>query len=218
MKTLIAIPCMDQVPSAFCQSISTLNRVDECMIAFQVGSLVYESRNKLAQKAIEADADWVLWLDSDMVFNGDLLRRMLGTATKEKTDFVTGVYYRRVEPYTPTLFKTLDFDGGICTWSDVDEIPDKPFEVAGCGFGAVLLHTQVLYDVVAKFDGRMFHPLDGVGEDLSFCWRARQCDYKIIADPTLPLGHMGHMMITKAHCDAYRKLKETKGAGNTAPV
>lgn len=218
MKTLIAVPCMDQVPSSFCQSVSTLNRVDDCMIAFQVGSLVYESRAKLAQRALEMDADWMLWLDSDMVFNSDLLYRMLETATKEETDFVTGVYYRRVEPYAPTLFSKLDCTEGAVTWENVQEIPDHPFEVEGCGFGAVLLHTQVLFDVLAKFDGRMFQPIDGIGEDLSFCWRARQCGYKIIADPSLPLGHMGHVMITKAHWNAYKKQKELEGAGKTAPA
>lgn len=203
MKTLIAVPCMDQVPVQFCQALTTLRKVGECQIAFNIGSLVYTSRNALAQSALKAESDWILWLDSDMVFAPDLLERMLETAEKERTEFVTGVYFRRVEPYTPVLFDTLENDH----WTNVDEIPDKPFEVAGCGFGAVLISGQVLMDVVGKYGPEPFNPLERMGEDLSFCWRARQCGHRIIADPSLALGHMGHTMITGAHWKAFEKKR-----------
>ena len=49
MKTLIAVPCMDSVPSQFAQSLAMLQKVDECAIAFQIGSLIYTSRNELAK-------------------------------------------------------------------------------------------------------------------------------------------------------------------------
>ena len=207
MNTFIAIPCMDQVPAQFCQSITTLHRVGDCRVAFQIGSLVYTARNQLAASAVEANADWMLWLDSDMVFNPDLLERMFARAKELDADFITGVYYRRVEPYSPVLFESLEIvEDGKNTWSHVHDIPDHPFEVGGCGFGAVLLNTQVIFDVLGKFD-RLFTPIDGMGEDLSFCWRARQCGYKIIADPTLPIGHIGHTMITKAHWQAFEQKR-----------
>ena len=69
MKIFIAVPCMDQVPARFAQSLAMLKKVGECAVGFQIGSLIYTSRNDLASKAIEMDADFVLWLDSDMVFN-----------------------------------------------------------------------------------------------------------------------------------------------------
>ena len=205
MKTMIAIPCMDQVPVEFCQSLTTLRKVGECQISFHKGSLIYTARNALLETALKADADWMLWLDSDMVFAPDLLEQMFRTAEKEQTEFVTGVYFRRVEPYTPTLFATLEMDPP--SWTNADEIPDKPFEVAGCGFGAVLVSMQVVWDVCNKFGANPFNPLEGMGEDLAFCWRARQCGYKIIADPSLSLGHMGHTMITKAHWKAFEQKR-----------
>ena len=42
MKTLIAIPSMDQVPAQFAQCLATLNKVGECAVSFQIGSLITE--------------------------------------------------------------------------------------------------------------------------------------------------------------------------------
>ena len=53
MKTFIVIPCMDQVPAQFCQSLAMLKKEGECAIAFQMSSLIYMARNELAMKAIQ---------------------------------------------------------------------------------------------------------------------------------------------------------------------
>ena len=207
MKTMIAVPSMDQVPVQFCQSLAVMNKTGECGVAFQVGSLIYTSRNKLAMLAIEKECDYVLWLDSDMTFPADVLEKLLNN--KDKGDIVTGVYYRRVEPYRPVLYKKLEATDEGCRFEDYLDIKDKPFEVAGCGFGCVLTPVSVLVDVLAKF-GDLFTPLVGMGEDLAFCWRARQCGYKIVADPSIYLGHIGHYTVDKGFYEAYRKAKGEK--------
>ena len=58
------------------------------------------------------------------------------------------------------------------------------------------MKTEVLMDVQAKFND-MFGPLNNIGEDLSFCWRATQCGYKVVCDPSIVLGHVGHMVVDK---------------------
>ena len=208
MRILIAVPCMDSVPSQFAQSLATLNKVEECVVAFQMGSLIYNSRNYLATAAVKMEADYVLWLDSDMVFSSDLLQKLW--QDRDKGDIITGIYYRRVEPYKPVLFSKLNIENEVCTWEGYDDFPqDDLFEVEGCGFGAVLTPTNVFVDVVNRF-GNMFSPLAGVGEDLSFCWRARQCGYNIVADPKIQLGHVGHYVIDKGFYDVYAKAKGEK--------
>ena len=72
MKVFIAVPSLETVPALFCQSLALLQRAGDTMIGFEVGSLVYNARNSLARQAIKAEADYVLWLDSDMVFGPDL--------------------------------------------------------------------------------------------------------------------------------------------------
>ena len=207
MKILIAVPCMDSVPSHFAQSLATLNKVEECAVAFQMGSLIYNSRNHLATAAVKMEADYILWLDSDMVFPSDTLERLW--KDRDKGDIVTGIYYRRVEPYKPVLYSRLDIDDNGCQWENCEDIKDEIFEVEGCGFGCVLTPTNVFIDVMNRF-GNMFAPINGVGEDLSFCWRAKQCGYNIIADPSIPLGHVGHYVVDRKFYEAYNSAKGKK--------
>ena len=204
MKILIAVPCMDQVPSQFAQSIATLNKVGDCAIAFQMGSLVYDARNSLALNAIKAETDYVMWFDSDMVFPSNTLEKLI--EGRDKGDIITGVYYRRVIPYHPVLMEKLEISEDKCEWSDYIDYPQDIFEVAGCGFGCVLVPTKVLLGVFTEF-GNMFAPINGVGEDLSFCWRARQLGYKIVCDPSIQCGHVGHYVVDRNFYNAYKGAK-----------
>ena len=155
-----------------------LQKVGDCKLIMKSGSLIYAARNDLATKAIQMEADYVFWLDSDMVFKPDTLVRMMNTLKENKLDILTGLYFRRVPPYTPVLFDRLDMDGPICNWSEFHKIPDGLFEVGGCGFGCVLMDAGVFLDVQANH-GNMFCPVGNNGEDVAFCWRARDCGYKI---------------------------------------
>jgi len=205
MKTLICVPCMDQVPALFCQSLAMLLRVEDTSVAFQIGSLIYSSRNQLAARAIKLEADYVLWLDSDMTFMPDTLQRMHRQMAENNLDILSGLYFRRVRPFTPVLFDKLVCDGEDKGFTEFETIPPALFEAGGIGFGCVLMKTDVFLDVQSKF-GCMFDPINGFGEDLSFCWRARECGHKIYVDPTLMCGHVGHQVITK---DTYVQFHKT---------
>ena len=211
MKNIfIAVPCMDQVPAQFCHSLSMLEKIDDTAtaVSFNVGSLVYSSRNELARRALEMGADYVFWLDSDMVFDSDILKRCW--ALKDQADIISGLYFRRVEPYTPVLYDQLEFDeNGACAWKETETLPDEPFEVAACGFGCVLMPTDIFIDVQAHYK-TMFNPINGTGEDLAFCWRARQLGYKILVDPKLELGHVGQQVFCRAYFEAYKAQKNDK--------
>lgn len=205
MKILIAVPSMDQVPAQFAQALATLNKVDgECLVAFQIGSLIYHSRDALARKAIECEADYILWLDSDMVFAPDTLAKLL--EDRESGDIISGLYFRRVHPFSPVLFDKLDIENGKCDWSGFEKIPNEIFEIGGCGFGCVLMRTDIIFEIASRFH-ELFSPIGSVGEDLSFCWRARQCGYKIVCDPRITLGHVGHHVVTKEFFETYSKRK-----------
>lgn len=185
---------MDQVPAPFCQSLAQIQKTGECVLAMKSGSLIYTSRNDLATQAIQIDADYVMWFDSDMVFKPDTMVRMLDTMQKNDIDILTGLYFRRVPPYSPVLFDKLEMKGEVCLWSEFKTIPEGLFEVGGCGFGCVLMKTDVFFDVQSKF-GNMFAPIANTGEDIAFCWRARNCGYKIVCDPSVICGHVGYSVV-----------------------
>lgn len=216
-KVFIAVPSMDTLPALFCQSLALLRRSGDTMIGFEVGSLVYNARNNLARQAIKAEADWVLWLDSDMVFSPDLLQRMIKVCTENDIDFLTGLCFRRKPPYTPCLFEKLEKlpDDKGAAYTALLSVPEGRFKVGGCGFAGVLLSTDVLISVSARFQGRMFDPLPGMGEDVSFCWRARQCGYDIWCDSTIELGHVGNCVVTRGYFEAFNGGNGDAGESKT---
>ena len=199
-KILIAVPCMDLVQASFAQSLASLNKVGQCAVAFNACSLIYDSRNKLAAKAMKDEFDYMLWLDSDMVFSPDILEKLIA----DDKDMVSGLYFRRTSPYTPVIFKDSELKDGRLVWSDYTDYPKgELFKVAGAGFGCVLMKTDMIFDMIGKY-GDWFTPLYNSGEDLSFCYRARELGYEIWCDSRIKCGHMSHQMITEDFYEAFK--------------
>lgn len=204
MKTIIAIPCMDTVQTEFVRSLVNLRYVGEVQFIFTECSLIYHARTNLCRMALEAEADYVFWLDSDVIFQPNLMEDLM-TDIQGK-DMVTAVYHGRRPPFRPVIWKKIT-PGLLPGNGEVEQYDDYPtdglFEVAGCGFGAVLMKTGVIRDVAETFH-QTFGPIPGLGEDLSFCVRARNCGYKIWCDPKLQIGHKGSMVINGDTFRAYR--------------
>ena len=203
-KILICIPAMDMVATGFCQSLAMLQKAGhEVSIMFQVGSLIYDARNRLAKQAIKMGADYSMWFDSDMVFEPDTMVKLLA----DNKPFVSGMYFRRAHPYTLVAFDDLDIEKK--SFKDA-KVPTELTKVGAVGFGCVLLKTEVLFEVAAKF-GCWFDPLNGFGEDLSFCWRARECGYDVWLDPKVSCGHIGHIVVTEAMSRAIQEGIKNEG-------
>lgn len=199
MKTLIAVPCMDQVAAPFAQSLATLNKVGDCTIGFQIGSLIYTARNDFCKGAITGDYDALMFFDSDIIFPPDTLERMIEHVEAGK-EIVTGLYFKRRNPFAPVLCKTLEYDPETqaSEWEDLTSLPDTkdPFEVAGCGMGCCIITKPVLLDLLLNYQ-TWFSPFANFGEDLAFCLRARAQGHKIWCDPSISLGHIGQLVINE---------------------
>lgn len=193
MKLLIAIPTMDTVPVQFMQSLIRLTQklsadgVDYT-VAIESGTLVYMARDRLAGRAVNQGFSHVLWLDSDMVFEPELLEDLQFSGK----DFVTGIAHGRRKPFGSCLFKNIDLNH-LELWT-LDEYPNDTFEVAGCGMACCLMTTEVVKQVMIA-NGTAFTPLPQYGEDISFCKRAAALGFKIYAEPTVRLGHVAHLAI-----------------------
>ena len=200
-KILIAVPCMDSVAAQFAQALAMLEKEGHCLVSFVIGSLIYNSRNDLAKQALKLECDYILWLDSDMVFPPETLKYLLKEMDETGADLISGLYFRRCAPFSPVAFDALEIKDGKASWSDYTGELTGLHEVAGVGFGCVLQKTGMLLDMAATY-GDFFGPIAKVGEDLAFCWRARQLGYKIMLDCNLKLGHVGHTVFTQQYFEA----------------
>ena len=200
MKTIIAVPCMDQVSALFAHSLATLNKVGEVQLAMTVGSLIYTARNDFAKSVISKNADALLFFDSDMTFPEDTLERMVKHVEDGK-DIISGLYFKRRPPFSPVLYKELGYrpETDETYFEELLELPTskEPFEVAGAGMGCCMITKNVLLDLALNYQ-TWFNPIHNMGEDLAFCIRARDLGYKIWCDPTISCGHVGQLTVTEA--------------------
>lgn len=193
MRTLIAVPCMDEMDVGFVRSLVNLKRVGDTAVNFVSGSLIYQAREQLAAIAVDEESDYVLWLDSDMVFPSTL---MLDLIAQDK-DIITGVCAARRAPYYPCIYRNNN--GAM---EPILDFGSRLIEVDSCGFAVLLMKTHILEEMFNKYN-TCFQPVLGYGEDFSFCLRAKEMGYKIWADPNIEIGHIGKTVISK---NAYRRI------------
>ena len=196
MKTMIAVPCMDQVPVPFMWSLLYLDKDPETSVMIESGSLVYDSRNNLIQKALNAGIDRVMWFDSDMEFPTDTMMK-LHKDLDEGYDIVSGLYFKRRKPFSPVIFEKCDLveENGLKypTHKYYDDYPkDQIFEVAAFGFGCVMMKMDAVKYLMQELGNYPFAPALGFGEDLSFCMRAREVGLKLYCDSRVKCGHVGY--------------------------
>ena len=138
MKTLIAVPCMDVQESEFsdCLTQLVLRHKDDVDVKYLKASLVYDARNQLAKYVLkEGGYDYVLWLDSDMTFEPDLLDRMLEEqflaplrrnsimsisaikrqfrALSKASNVIPSESFERINAYRTKVYKGADYLEGI---------------------------------------------------------------------------------------------------------
>ena len=206
MRTLIAIPCMDMMHTPFVISLTGLQVKGEIKFAYSASSLVYDSRNGLARKAILENFDRVLWLDSDMQFDPNLFR-MLSDDLDEGRDFVSGLYFTRKPPFKPVIFSKAGYEhfgeNGLKPIAEpyYDYPKDSVFEVASAGFGGVMMNTSLLKEVEENY-GLPFSPIMGFGEDISFCMRVQELGKKMYCDSRVKLGHVGQYIYNEENYHA----------------
>lgn len=203
-KVLIAIPCMRTVDVEFFDAVLHLKNNGNTFVALEASSLVYTARNHLCLRAFEKECDYIMWLDSDMVFPPETVLELIRIAEEEQADLVTGLYFKRVLPTEPVLAKQVVFEQdmktGIKAGAEVyiDYPRDQLFPIEGCGLGCAIVRVSAIEEIGAKTGMSPFQPLPGLSEDYSFCFRMKQLGKKMLCDSRIKVGHVGNMIFDEA--------------------
>ena len=206
MKILIAVPTFETIYPDTYKSLWDLDKCGhECLFESVRGYDVATARNRIAQKAMDLGADWLLTADNDVVLPKDALRLLLEDAKevnlgwyahRDPKNLYTGrmsvcrlkdadgkeyYHYPQESQYTAGELKKLA-DGGV-----------KKIEIHGGGMGCALIHTDVFrrtsypwYDWVNYGDANR----GMLSEDLYFCSLCRASRIPIYADVRVGCGHL----------------------------
>lgn len=207
---VIAYPTMDMDVSAkltqFLLATEAYNSVPEAIYRFEHVTVndcrpVAKARNVLVRMALDMrpPADYVWFLDSDSAPNIEALE-LLGSL--KGVDILGGIVpvYNPQRP--PCLYYNVYKRHTDLHWSPVLDLPDgQVVDVDGFGTACMLVSARVLRDKrmwcgKPKADSeplfRFQYDIDGgwlKGEDLDFCWRAKELGYKVQVNTSIKVGH-----------------------------
>lgn len=215
-RIMVAVPSREQIDVNTVKCLMQLERDSRLNpelrvdVEIVVGTIIHDLRYAMAQKAIDEKYDYVLWVDADMVFNSDVLIDMIN----EDKDILTAVCFMRRSPYEPCIYKKMRM-GATLEEDEIEKYLDYPdnevFEVEACGMALCLMKVEALKHILVC-SGQPFFPLRSnhrtLGEDLSFCYKARSLGYKIYADPRIYVGHLGKLISDRDSWKALQRLRD----------
>ena len=165
-----------------------------------------QARNEICAAALKVEADYLLFLDCDMVHPPDLIERLLAI----RQPVVTARYHIKKPPFAacvfmedrvtpgPHVYRTVHFGRGV-------------FEIHACGAGALLIRRDVLQTLYERGGHNWFRYQRGlnpphdfsISEDMWFCEQVRAAGYAIWCDWDLMCGHVGQQIIDGHWNDSY---------------
>jgi hypothetical protein len=169
-------------------------------VAIEASGNLAKARNRLVVEFLDnhPECDWLWFCDTDMVFPPDTLHRMIARAHECDVKILGALcVIVTSEGAVPTLFVP---DDDAITHVMLDYEDNQVVELAATGTGCLLVHRDVLEDMRMKSAGSI-HSWFGydqyttdageweLGEDVSFCLRAREAGWKVYVDTTMHVGH-----------------------------
>lgn len=152
-------------------------------------SLVYDARNEILNYTLKEDADYLLFVDSDIIFSWQALGHLLN----QNKGIISGVYWTRSEnvrePVIYSEIKPRRVFGRVGKRTPYLGQINGIFEVSGCGMGFCLIRKDIIQKITKRFVSP-FEPYRGLGEDLSFCYRLNKIKVPIYA-MDVGLEHIG---------------------------
>jgi len=190
-KILIAIPTAKNIEVQTFKSIYDLIVPEGYETEFQYfyGYNIDQVRNLIGSWVVNG-YDYLFSVDSDIAFETDTLVRLLN----HNVDMVSGLYIQR-KPGQHILEIYKRTDNGGTTNMPYAELKGRGLvEIAGCGFGCVLVKKEVFQAIGYpwfKYHSALSHE-QTISEDTDFCLKARSKGFKIYADSGLQCRHIGN--------------------------
>jgi hypothetical protein len=188
----ILVPTRDTVYSHFSLSLGNLIKTTtqigiDVHLFFDASTILINQRENLIGQAIAMKSEWVLWLDSDMMFPPTTLLRLLA----HKQDIVACNYMKRASPFKSVAFMdTNDWESWVPLQSE-----DELLTVEAIGMGCVLMRTSVFEKLNRPYFEYTYQPKtkDWGGEDFTLFKKLNKVGHQVKVDMNLSneIYHIG---------------------------
>ena len=197
MKILIAVPTAETImPEVF----KAIYDVDKCgheiLFEYVRGYDCAQARNRIADKALAAGADYVLMVDSDTIMLEDPVDVCLGVyANRNGTNTYTGAtcVCRRYDVSGAEYYNyPTESEYSADEINAMVKAGKTKVRIHGGGFGCAMVNTEVFHKIKWPWF-RWIDYTDGHGtlsEDLYFCEQCKAADIPVYTDLRVKCGHV----------------------------
>lgn len=194
-RILIGIPTAKNIETETFKAVYDLEVPDGYETDFQCfyGYNIDQVRNLIAHWTVNS-YDYLFSVDSDIAFERDTLKKLLA----HDKDVVSGLYIQRKPTQHVLEIYEHNQHGGVSNMPYEKLKGRSLVEIAGCGFGCVLVKTEVFRDVgypQFEYHSAIDHS-QTISEDNDFCRKARDKGFHIYADPSIQCRHIGSYTFT----------------------
>jgi hypothetical protein len=191
LRVTVGVPAYDHFKAEMAISLigALLQFPYELHFTVQRSCYLDVNREKLAEEALAMESDYLVFVDTDLVFRKDAIERLLA----HKKDIIGANYYEKRLPLVSTV-KPLQPDGSIATDGKLipGTLPDEPFRVGAVATGLMAINLKRLTQCMAPpFFAYGTLGTRFVGEDIAFAQRATTAGLEVWCDPTVSVLHMG---------------------------
>ena len=149
------------------------------------GEMVATARNMIAQRALDINADWLLFISDDVIPPANVFDML----SRHKKKLVTGVYWTKSYPKQPYIWRDV-MRGPFTDWKY-----GEFFKVDWAGCDALLVHTDVLRAIPYPWFSHDWTFNEGASriplptEDLYFYTKTRQAGFELWCDAACQCLH-----------------------------
>lgn len=156
--------------------------------------LTQMAREKMLRVARDAEIDYVIQYDSDMLLGPNFAQDMIETMLKHPEINVLGALaFMRTPPHYPVIYQVTEGYDGVRKQDyyfnqNVKRYPkDSLLECDAVGFGGVCIDMNF---VRTKMKEPYFMSTTQTGEDIWFCVQAKEAGARVFVNTAIKLGHI----------------------------
>lgn len=188
VKVMIGMPHKETVTMEWCLGFRNLQVNVPASFTVSRGTPIDMARNEIVRSALDANAEWVFFLDTDVICPPDTIARLM----VHNLPIVSGIYYTRAPPIEPAVWREIQPSGKQAIQFQVNQ---GLIEADFIGMGCCLIHTSVFKNIKKPYFYWSLSFEDpenisvGRSEDFDFCKKARNRGYHIWCDTSIQCRH-----------------------------
>src|SRR5574343_319130 len=195
MNILALMPASKVMEIAAVQSLvafqsAIYNRKDNITIAFSNGFNAAKARTFLLHYAKDQKVDWVIWLDSDHLYNANAMYNMIEKMEKYDLEILSAKYYVRDATLKKVTAHGNFSNEGFKKFEEPVSGGIIDCDVVGLGF-CIMRHSLVL-KLIDSYNKDLFKfdLDDNSTEDVYFCRQLKKLGVRVCFDNDNTIGHL----------------------------